>query len=627
MLRILTLLILCVSSISAAAQEDLIYDKVKTTLTVFKNGDLKVDEVYDVTFNVPMHGIYVNRTVNNIIPLTPKKHILGRLENFVFPYEYTKKLGFKMNHVSEQYTIEENSGLWQIRLGDADRFVEGTKQYTLSYTVKNALIKGDSTLMVYWNLIGSDHEVEYSVVETEIVLADGLEGDVLDVEFYKGLTNSTDTVKFSRAGDRFTLNTIGLDANEALTMMLHLKPTAISGVETGNTQIRYFWVLIPLLIGLFYFTRKKKYGQQAHLTEMVQYYPPKDVDSALVGVIANKYRYMDAISSLLLYWGWKGNVRLEERNFKKPKPQIKYALYVGIALLFPIILISILFPEAEVGAALGIGVAAAFITFLVILIINKSRVAKSQLVVIKLKDLEEDAPDYEKRWFNLLFKDKSEFDFTFFKAKKSITGRNAELEGFAMEFKYITEDLMRSYESKVINQESKKTMDKMLASIVLMGAVGAVIGAVYFGLFPTLVIVGLTVYLAFECRKFTIYSQTGGELVRDSLGFKHFIKTSQKEKLEFLVKENPNYYSETLAYALAFGLADVWSDKLKDLAQVPSWYGVPPGVVPTAAMVHQSMQSIVYTQTVSYQTKSATSGGFTGGSAGGGVGGGGSGGW
>lgn len=625
-LRFFGLVISLVTVFSSFGQ-GLTYDKVRTKLTVFRNGDLQVDEVYDVIFTEPMHGIYVNRTVKNTIPLTPKKHALGKLENFVFPYEYTKKLGFKMNHVSEQYTIEENSGLWQIRLGDADRFVEGEKQYALSYTIKNALIKGDSTIMVYWNLIGADHEVEYSRVETEIVLADGLEGDVLDVEFYKGLTNSTDTVKFSRAGDRFTLNTIGLDANEALTMMLHLKPTAISGVETGNTQIRYFWVLIPLLIGLFYFTRKKKYGQQARLTEMVQYYPPKDVDSALVGVIANKYRYIDAISSLLLYWGWKGNVRLEERNFKKPKPQIKYALYVGIALLFPIILISILFPEAEVGAALGIGVAAAFITFLVILIINKSRVAKSQLVVIKLKDLEEDAPDYEKRWFNLLFKDKSEFDFTFFKAKKSITGRNAELEGFAMEFKYITEDLMRSYESKVINQESKKTMNKMIVSIVLMGLVGSFIATVYFGLFPTLVIIGLSIYLAVESRKFTFFSQAGSDLVRDSLGFKHFIKTSQKEKLEFLVKENPDYYSETLAFALAYGLADIWSDKLKDLAQIPSWYGVPPGVVPTAAMVHQSMQSIVYTQTVSYQTKSSTGGGFTGGSAGGGVGGGGSGGW
>lgn len=626
MSKLFKVIVFCSISLISFSQEGLIYDKVKTTLTVHKNGDLKIDEVYDVIFTEPMHGIYVNRTVKNTIPLTPKKHALGKLENFVFPYEYTKKLGFKMNHVSEQHTIEENSGLWQIKLGDADRFVEGEKQYTLSYTVKNALIKGDSTIMVYWNLIGKDHDVKYSAVETEVVLADGLERDVLDVEFYKGLTNSTDNVKFSRLDDRFTLNIIELDANEALTMMVHLKPTAISGVETGNTQIRYFWVLIPLVIGLFYFSRKKKYGQQARLTEMVQYYPPKDVDSALVGVIANKYRYIDAISSLLLYWGWKGNVRLEERNFKKPKPQIKYALYVGIALLFPIILISILFPEAEIGAGIGIGVAAAFITFLVILIINKSRVAKSQLVVVKLKDLEKPA-DYEKRWFDLLFKDKTEFDFSFFSQKKMGIGKNAELEAFALEVKYITEDLFKAYESKVINMESKKTMNNMIALMLILGLTGSVLSAIYFGLFPALVTLAVTIYCLVECRKFTIFSQAGGDLVRDSLGFKHFIKTSQKEKLEFLVKENPDYYSETLAFALAYGLADIWSDKLKDLAQIPSWYGVPPGVVPTAAMVHQSMQSIVYTQTVNYQTKTSTGGGFTGGSAGGGVGGGGSGGW
>ena len=625
-LRILGLLTLLLTVFTSFGQ-DLTYDKVRTKLTVFRNGDLQVDEVYDVTFHEPMHGIYITRTANNRIPLTPKKHVLGKIENLVFPHEYNKKLSFKMNASSEEYEIEEEGGRWMVKFGNENAYVEGEKQYTLSYTIKNALIKGDSTLMVYWNLIGSDHEVEYSVVETEIVLADGLMKDFLDVEFYKGINASTDKVKFARTEEGFILNPVSLTSDKALTMMMHLKPSAVAGVETGNPTKRYFWVLIPIVMGLFYFTRKKKYGQQARLTEMVQYYPPKNSDPALVGLIADKMKYVDAISSLLLHWGAKGIVRLEERNFKKPKPQIKYPLYIGLAFLLPTIVMFFLFPDAPLGIGSGVGLGLAFTTFLVILIINKSRVATSELVVIKLKDLEEDAPDYEKRWFNLLFKDKSEFDFTFFKAKKSITGRNAELEGFAMEFKYITEDLMRAYESKVINQESKNTMNKMLVYIVLMGAVGAVIGAVYFGLFPTLVIVGLTVYLAFECRKFTIYSQTGGDLVRDSLGFKHFIKTSQVDKLAFLVKENPNYYSETLAYALAFGLADVWSDKLKDLAQVPSWYGVPPGVVPTAAMVHQSMQSIVYTQTVSYQTKSSTGGGFTGGSAGGGVGGGGSGGW
>lgn len=627
-LRILGLITLLLTVFTSFGQ-DLTYDKVRTKLTVFRNGDLQVDEVYEVTFHEPMHGIYITRTANNKIPLTPKKHVLGKIENLVFPHEYNKKLSFKVNSSSEEYVIEEEGGRWKVKFGNENTYVEGEKQYALSYTIKNALVKGDSTLMVYWNLIGSDHEVEYRVVETEIVLADGLMKDFLDVEFYKGINASTDKVKFARTDEGFILDPVSLTSDKALTMMMHLKASAVAGVETGNPTKRYFWVLIPIVMGLFYFTRKKKYGQQAKLTEMVQYYPPKNVDSALAGVIANKLKYVDALSSLLTYWGWKGFVRLEEKNVSVPKKPIAVVKWVGIAFFASLLLFAFSGWIKEIELVIFLSCIIAGLASFVLLLVNYARKPVSNLSVIKLKELENPA-DYEKRLFDLLFLKGDEFSFSYLRQKPGMLdiASKEELRQFGVEFTKITDLLFKESEARALNKESQRRAQAMMALYIFLGIAGAMVGFICFGVLPGLLTLGTAILFTVGSSKFTLNSVEGNELIRDTLGFRHFIEVSQKDKLAFLVKENPNYFSETLSYAVAFGLSKEWGEKLQDLTPMPEWYGVPPGVVPTAAMVGHSLSAVSHTQQVAFQTKGGTTGGgFTGGSAGGGVGGGGSGGW
>lgn len=56
-------------------------------------------------------------------------------------------------------------------------------------------------------------------------------------------------------------------------------------------------------------------------------------------------------------------------------------------------------------------------------------------------------------------------------------------------------------------------------------------------------------------------------------GFKSFLETAQKEKLEELILQNPEYLYIILPYAYVLGVSDIWINKIEDIAaKYPLWY-------------------------------------------------------
>ncbi|MBK7885679.1 MAG: DUF2207 domain-containing protein [Chitinophagaceae bacterium] len=68
-------------------------------------------------------------------------------------------------------------------------------------------------------------------------------------------------------------------------------------------------------------------------------------------------------------------------------------------------------------------------------------------------------------------------------------------------------------------------------------------------------------------------NKKGNEVYRKLAGFKEFIKLVEKDKLEELLKQDENYFDKVLPYAIVFGVADKWKDKLEGLhIRPPEWY-------------------------------------------------------
>ena len=118
----------------------------------------------------------------------------------------------------------------------------------------------------------------------------------------------------------------------------------------------------------------------------------------------------------------------------------------------------------------------------------------------------------------------------------------------------------------------------------------------------------------------------GNELLGKIRGFKTFLETAEKDKLEMLVETNPEYCYEILPYAYVLGVSSKWMEKFESLGlEPPNWYHGPSGM--NNSSFNDFMNSGMSSVASSMSSSPNSSGSSGGGSAGGGAGGGGGGAW
>lgn len=131
----------------------------------------------------------------------------------------------------------------------------------------------------------------------------------------------------------------------------------------------------------------------------------------------------------------------------------------------------------------------------------------------------------------------------------------------------------------------------------------------------------------------------GRYILERCLGFKNFLETAEKSRLELLLADDPEYYYKILPYAHVLGVSKIWEKKFDGLlTQPPSWYygdGVSTnigsfGMLMAMNSLSRSMTSIPASSSSGSGSGSGFSGGGSfggGGFSGGGSGGGGGGSW
>ena len=126
----------------------------------------------------------------------------------------------------------------------------------------------------------------------------------------------------------------------------------------------------------------------------------------------------------------------------------------------------------------------------------------------------------------------------------------------------------------------------------------------------------------------------GNEMLGRIKGFKDFLETAEKEKLEAMVLKYPTYFYDILPYTYVLGVSDKWISKFESIAmQAPDWYDSPNGFdsINFGRFIDNTMTSASRAMTSRPSSSSgggSSSGGFSGGGfSGGGSGGGGGGSW
>lgn len=134
-----------------------------------------------------------------------------------------------------------------------------------------------------------------------------------------------------------------------------------------------------------------------------------------------------------------------------------------------------------------------------------------------------------------------------------------------------------------------------------------------------LLVVAFVMSFFVRCR-----TQEGHEILGKIKGFKMFLETAEKEKLETLVHDNPTYYYDILPYAYVLGVSGEWTNRFTNIAlEPPKWYV---GANRTNQfmlyrMINKTIRDCSTAMTTSPRTSSGGGGGFSGGGIGGGGGG------
>lgn len=618
---------------------DYILNSYDINMIVNENNTFKITEKIGVYFNIDKHGIFRK------IPL---KNVVTRLDGT------TSKNRAKISdiNVSDNYSLHNENGYKVIKIGDANHTITGQKNYTISYLYNLGKDTGKEYDELYFNLIGDEWDTSISNITFTITMPK--EFDKSKLGFSSGIKGSTDgsNVIFDVSGNVITGKLNGtLNPGEALTVRLELPEGYFVGASNNFDFMMIISIIFPILFVLIGYLLWKKYGKDEQVIETVEFYPPQGFNSLEVGFLYKGKAENQDVTSLLVYLANQGYIKIsefEEKSLFSSSQGFKITKlkeYDGNNINEQVFLNG-LFTKRPTISLFGSNDDASnnpnevtsvdlynnfYITMNKILsnINNKEnkhkifeKAASSKTIFIVLMII----ATYCLITIPPIFAYGEPSTLLFALLFPGI--------GFTVMFKMLFGETQTIY---VNGKPTHSSIGTKLFGLVWGGMFGGMPWA--FMVLPALLedyiylviyIIGLLCVLGLIiCLKYlpkrTLY---GNQILGKLKGFKNFLETAEKDKLEAMVMQDPSYFYNILPYTYVLGVSDKWIKKFETISlQAPSWYDSPTGfnVVTFGSFMNNTMTSAQ--KSMSSSPSSSSGGSSGGGSSGGGSGGGGGGSW
>ncbi len=558
--------------ISPAFAQYFTINKFHSDITINKDSSILVKETIDVEFHQSRHGIYRE-----------------------LPFKYRDEFGKVITTPSRVLSVTDDSGkswkykvqkaghLFNIRIGDAKRYVKGNQTYVVAYKVENAILFFSDHDELYWNVTGNYWKAPIKEASATVTLSTKETSKNLMVAGYEGRVGSKEACgveTYDNSGKFITKRSLNL--SEGLTIVFGWDKGLVFPPSSWKKFLwsinpRENWIfLFPIFSFLYMANRWYRKGRDPRVRESVtvMYEPPKFENQPLtpaeVGTLIDEKLDPRDITSTIVGLAVKGYIQIEETKkegmiFDKTDYYLKKGKNYDSSLnLFEIELMKALFPGALPG------------TF--------------------ISDLK------NKFYANLPI------------LKKALYGELIRKKYFL------------------------SSPEKIVSSYIVAGVIILIFSTLAFAFFVTdlggnSIIAGILTgipVLAFA-KFMPVKTRAGASVYMDILGFEEFMNRAEKDRLERM--GDKNLFSKFLPYAIALGVADNWARSFEGIYQdPPNWYVSPMGfrTFSPYAFTHSlnSVTSSLGSAMFSAPRSSGGGGGFGGGGfSGGGFGGGGGGSW
>lgn len=485
-------------------------------------------------------------------------------------------------------TGEDSSGDLQVKVGDPNILVTGTKTYEIDYNVSNAIRSFPDHDELYWNAIGTDWTVPIYEASATVAMPFGIPSSSISTYCYTGAqdSQSQDCTVGSDASGNITVSVPnGLTAYEGLTISVSVPKGYISNTvtatpgSTGPLSSAAFPFILFIVVWLVIFvigivSKARLASKRAVVPKELKHVPiapyysaPDDLPPARIGYADNRTFDASDFTSIIL--------DLAVRGFIK----IRYIPKDGFF-------------------------------------------SREDYELTALKPYDPALPPECKPAYDLFFGNGGNV------VRLSTVGNMMGISSFRL-----AQQLVQSGFDQAGYGTHAKIDGRMLGSFLAGGLVLA--GLIrFFALNQPLVTLALvavfvvaSILMAMKFReKFT---PQGIELMRKILGYKLFLTYTEADRLKLMdaPKLSPEDFEKTLPYAIALGIEKQWSQQFQSLTlEPPRWIEDPRyqnGF--NAGLFVASFGSFNSAMRSSITPRGSGAGG--GGSVGGGGGGGGGGSW
>ena len=174
---------------------------------------------------------------------------------------------------------------------------------------------------MYFNLIGEEWDTSIDKVSFTITMPKAFDPSLLGFSSGKvGSTNSSNVV-YQVEQNRIRGNTIDpLKKGEALTIRLTLPEGYFSKASTNIDLFSVFVIILCVVFILIAVRLWKTYGKEEPVVETVEFYPPKNYNSAEIEFLYQGFVDERGIISLLVYLANQGYLTIKEIEKKENLP-------------------------------------------------------------------------------------------------------------------------------------------------------------------------------------------------------------------------------------------------------------------------------------------------------------------
>lgn len=537
-------------------------------------------------------------------------------------------------YVDKTYVVEHAREYVSIRIGDADKIVEGEVKYKITYDYDYGDDLEEAYDKIYHNILGRDWDCDVYLVTFTVNMPKPFDKEKISITYgdwysdtrYTGYTVTGNTVKGQLSG---------LYSYQSVTLALELpEGYFINERPAAGVRIPVIAIVAPVsvLILVLIISGWNKKGRDEQLVPVPQFYPiegqsPAEVGYIIDGVINNK-----DITSLLFYWADKGYLEITEKRWSYEFTRLTVPVFENDYERY---MFNKLFEYGDGDTVTTDDLKDNFYSAVPNIKSKLKQVFKGRKELVS-----KDSLKARMEYFMLAL-----VPFAVFLAVLFLEFFDM---GFLIAFILIYGGFYATLGFMYVNAENKWNIigkfRKLLyaVAVVIMLVLTTVIGHAiitdgyyYFNIrtysIAYFIVAFVTAISLAYCAAMKKRSEYGQYVLEYNLGFKDFIANAEMDKLKTLIDEDPKYFYNILPYAIVLGLERKWGRKFENIiTQPPDWYhGSSMRAFSTMHMLSGMNSCLARTTSSMVQAPSSSSGGgfSSGGFSGGGGGGGGGSSW